>query len=123
MKFMIIVHSGNRKMLEEGKLPENLREMMQEMGRFNEKLMKAGIIQDAAGLQPSTKGARVHFPGKGKAPVVTPQGPFADSLISGFWVWDVKSKEEAIEWARQAPMEDGATLEIRKFAELSDYGL
>ena len=122
MRFMIIVHSGNRKMLEEGKMPDNLLAQMEQMGKFNDELVKAGVMETADGLVPGKSATRLYFPGGGKTPQMT-QGPFtSDSWIDGFWIWNVKSKEEAIEWAKKAPMEDGATLEIRKCANLEDFG-
>ncbi len=120
MRFMVLVHTGF-KGYEAGEMPD--QQLLTDMGKFNEELVNAGVMLSADGLQPSSKGARVHFPGKGKKSVIT-DGPFADThgLVAGFWIWQVKSKEEALEWAKRAPMEDGATLELRQIFESSDFG-
>jgi hypothetical protein len=120
MRFMVIVHPGNKKGYEAGQMPD--AELLTNMGKFNEELVKAGVMLSGEGLHPSSKGVRVHFPGKGKTNVT--QGPFPESqeLIGGFWIWQVKSKEEALDWAKRAPMEDGATLELRQVFESSDFG-
>ncbi|HTL70885.1 MAG TPA: YciI family protein [Candidatus Eisenbacteria bacterium] len=120
MRFLIIVHSGLRKSLADGQTPDP--KAMIEMGKFNDQLAKAGVMQTGEGLVPFNKATRLFFPGGGKAPSRL-EPPFAeDSWIDGFWIWNVKSKEEAVEWAKKAPMEDGATLEIRKIAGLEDFG-
>jgi len=94
------------------------------MGKFNEELVKAGVMVDGAGLQSSAKGARITFKGKA-APSVT-KGPFpnADQLVAGYWIINVKSLDEAIEWMRRCPNpgEDEGELEIRQFFELEDFG-
>ncbi|WP_234443806.1 YciI family protein [Streptomyces sp. NRRL B-24484] len=96
------------------------KEAIDAMNRFNEELIKAGIMLAADGLHPSSNGARLTFQG-GKATVT--DGPFAETkeLIAGFWVLDVSSREEALEWAGRAPFEDGAVLELRKVFEASDF--
>jgi hypothetical protein len=120
MRFMVLVYPGNRKGYEAGQMPE--QKLLENMGKFNEELVNAGVMLSGEGIHPSSKGARVHFPGKGKKAVVT-QGPFTDrELVGGFWMWQVKSKEEALEWAKRAPMEDGATLELRQVFEAADFG-
>jgi hypothetical protein len=93
-----------------------------EMGRFNEELVKAGVMLAGEGLLASSKGARVRFEKNGKKTVV--DGPFAETkeLVAGFWVWQVKSKEEAIEWLKRAPFREGDEVEIRQIAEASDFG-
>jgi hypothetical protein len=90
------------------------------MGKFNEELAKAGVLLAGEGLQASSKGARVRFSG-GKRTVI--DGPFAETkeLIAGFWLWQVKSKQEAIEWLKRAPFED-AEVEIRQVFEAADFG-
>jgi hypothetical protein len=120
MRFMVLVNPGNKKGYEAGQMPD--QELLANMSKFNEELGKAGVLLSGEGLQPSSKGARVHFPGNGKKSVT--HGPFTETreLIGGFWIWQVKSKEEALEWAKRAPMEDGATLELRQVFELSDFG-
>ena len=120
MRFMVLVYPGNKKGYEAGQMPE--QKLLESMGKFNEELVNAGVMLSGEGMHPSSKGARVHFPGKGKKVTVT-QGPFSErELVGGFWMWQVKSKEEALEWAKRAPMEDGATLELRQVFEAADFG-
>jgi hypothetical protein len=116
MRFMVIVKAN--KECEAGILPSE--EILAAMTKYNEGLVKAGVLLDLAGLQPSFKGARVKFSG-GKRTVT--DGPFAETneLIAGYWLIQVKSKEEAIEWAKRAPMED-TELEIRQLHEPEDFG-
>src|SRR5262245_30327615 len=118
MRFMILIHPGNKK-YEAGAMPDP--KMISAMMRFNEELSKAGILLGLDGLQPSSKGARVRFT-SGK-PVVS-DGPFTESkeLVGGYWIWQVRSKEEAIEWARRCPAEEGDVLEVRQIFEASDFG-
>ena len=117
MRFMVIVKAN--KDSEAGVLPG--RELMEEMGRFNEKLAQAGVLLAADGLQASSKGARVKFHGRGKTTVT--DGPFAETkeLVAGFWLWQVRSKEEAIEWVKRAPFTD-EEIEIRQVFEAEDFG-
>jgi hypothetical protein len=118
MRFMIIVKAS--KDSEAGKLPS--AELLAAMGKYNEALVKAGVMQAGEGLHASSKGARVTFSGTTRT--VT-QGPFAlDGLIAGFWIFKVKSKEEAIEWVKRAPnpMPDGGEIEIRQIFEAEDFG-
>jgi hypothetical protein len=116
MRFMVLVKAT--KDSEAGVLPS--KKMLTEMGKFNEELVKAGVMLAGEGLQPSSKGARVKFSG-GK-PTVT-DGPFAETkeLIAGFWMWKVKSKQEAIEWLKRAPFDD-EQVEIRQVFEAEDFG-
>ena len=116
MRFMVLVKAT--KDSEAGVLPT--REMLEAMGRFNEEMVKAGVMLEGEGLQASSKGARIKFSG-GK-PSVT-DGPFAETkeLVAGFWIIQVKSKEEAIEWISRAPFED-ADVEIRQVFEAPDFG-
>src|SRR2546422_8111532 len=116
MRFMVIVKAN--KDSEAGVMPSE--KMLTEMGKFNEELAKAGVMLAGDGLQPSSKGARVKFSG-GKR-IVT-DGPFAETkeLIAGFWLWQVKSKDEAIEWLKRAPFED-TEVEIRQVFEAEDFG-
>ena len=106
---------------EAGKLPEE--KLLADMGKYNEELVKAGVMLAGEGLQPSSKGARVHF-SKGKYTVV--DGPFAETkeLIAGFWIWQVKSKEEAIEWVKRCPnpLDGDFDIEIRQVFEVDDFG-
>jgi hypothetical protein len=119
MKVMVIVKAS--KDSEAGVMPST--ELLTAMGKFNEELVKAGIMLSGDGLQPSSRGARVKFHGKDRTVV---DGPFTETkeLIAGFWIWEVKSMEEAIAWARRCPnpMEDGGELEIRPFFEMADFG-
>jgi len=116
MRFMIIVKANADS--EAGKLPT--ASDLDEMTKFNEQLAKAGVMLAAEGLHASAKGARVRF-GQGKPKVM--DGPFTESkeLIAGFWIWNVKSKEEAIEWLKRAPFKDG-DVEIRQVFEHEDFG-
>jgi hypothetical protein len=119
MRFMIIVKAS--KDSEAGVMPS--QQLLTEMGKFNEELVKAGALLAAEGLQPSTKGARVRFSGSKRTVI---DGPFAETkeLIAGFWIWQVKSKEEAIEWVKRCPNphnEDGE-IEIRQVFEAEDFG-
>ena len=116
MRFMVLVKAT--KDSEAGVLPS--KKMLTEMGKFNEELVTAGVMLAGEGLQPSSKGARVKFSG-GK-PTVT-DGPFAETkeLIAGFWMWKVKSKQEAIDWLKRAPFED-EQVEIRQVFEAEDFG-
>src|SRR6267143_3830758 len=102
MQFMIIIKAN--KDSEAGVMPSE--ELLTEMGQFNEELVKAGVMLAAEGLHPSSKGARVKFSGRKRT--VT-DGPFTEAkeLIAGFWLWQVKSKEEAIEWLKRAPFDGG----------------
>ena len=117
MRFMIIVKAD--KDSEAGVLPNE--KLLTEMGKFNEELVKAGVMLAGEGLHPSSKGARVKFSGDKRTVI---DGPFADSkeLIAGFWLWQVKSKQEAIEWLKRAPFDGGAEVEIRQVFEADDFG-
>src|SRR5438309_8775335 len=119
MRFMMIVKAN--KDSEAGVLPS--RELIEAMGKFNEELVKAGVLLAAEGLQPSSKGARVKFSGAKRTVV---DGPFAETkeLIAGFWLWQCRSREEAIEWAKRCPNPTGAEgeLEIRQVFEADDFG-
>jgi hypothetical protein len=120
MRFMIMVKAS--KDSEAGKLPS--QELLAAMGKYNEELVKAGIMLGGEGLQPSSKGARVRFSGERR--MVT-DGPFAETkeLIAGYWLWQVKSKEEAIEWVKRCPNPMPGTeaeIEIRQVFEAEDFG-
>jgi hypothetical protein len=117
MRFMIIVPAN--KDSEAGVLPD--QKILTEMGKFNEQLVQAGVILAAEGLHASSKGARVKFDG-GK--VTVKDGPFTESkeLIAGFWLWQVKSREEAIQWLKKAPFGGGVEIEIRQVFEWEDFG-
>jgi hypothetical protein len=117
MRFMVIVKAN--KDSEAGVLPD--QKMLAAMGKFNDELVKAGVMLAGEGLHASSKGVRVQFSGKQR---VVRDGPFAETkeLIAGFWLWQVRSKEEAIEWLKRAPFEDGAEVEIRQVFEAEDFG-
>ena len=117
MRFMVIVKAD--KDSEAGIMPTE--KMLTDMGNFNQQLVDAGVMLAGEGLQPSSKGARVKFDGKGNASVI--DGPFAETkeLVAGFWVWKCNSKEEAIEWLKKAPFEN-TEVEIRQVFEAEDFG-
>src|SRR3954468_23035231 len=120
MRFMIIVKASQDS--EAGKMPS--QELLTAMGKFNEELVKAGIMQAGEGLQPSSKGARVKFAGDKR---IVADGPFAETkeLVAGFWLWKCKSKQEAIDWVKRCPNPMPGTepeVEIRQVFEASDFG-
>ena len=119
MRFMVMVKATKES--EAGVMPDE--KMFADMGKFNEELVKAGIMQAGEGLQPSSKGVRVRFSGKNRT--VT-DGPFAETkeLVAGFWLWKVRSMEEAIEWVKRCPnpMMEDSDIEIRPVFELEDFG-
>ncbi len=118
MRFMIIVKAT--KDSEAGVMPSE--QLLTDMGKFNEELAKAGIMLAGDGLQPSSKGARVRFSGSKRTVV---DGPFAETkeLVAGFWIWQVKSKQEAIEWVKRCPnpMPGDSDIEIRQLFEAEDF--
>ena len=119
MRFLVMVKAT--KDSEAGVLPDE--KMFVEMGKFNEELVKAGIMLAGEGLQPSSKGARVRFSGTKRTVI---DGPFAETkeLVAGYWIWKVKSKEEAIEWVKRCPnpMPTDSEIEIRQIYEMEDFG-
>jgi hypothetical protein len=119
MRFMVLVKAD--KNTEAGALPDE--KLLTEMGKFNEELAKAGVLLAGEGLHPSSKGARVHFSGSKRTVI---DGPFAETkeLVAGYWLWNVKSKEEAIEWVKRCPNPTGteAVIEIRQVFEAEDFG-
>jgi hypothetical protein len=116
---MVLVKAD--KNTEAGALPDE--KLLTEMGKFNEELAKAGVLLAGEGLHPSSKGARVHFSGAKRTVI---DGPFAETkeLVAGYWLWKVKSKEEAIEWVKRCPNPTGAEaeIEIRQVFEAEDFG-
>jgi len=116
MRFMVLVKADKNS--EAGVMPS--QELLTQMGNFNEQLVKAGVMLAGEGLHASSKGARVRFSG-GKKTVI--DGPFTETkeLVAGYWLWQVKSKEEAIEWLKRAPFED-TEVEIRQVFEAEDFG-
>ncbi len=119
MRFVILIKAT--KDSEAGVMPSE--QLLTEMGRFNEELVKAGVMLAGEGLQPSSKGARVRFSGTKRTVI---DGPFAETkeLIAGFWIWQVKSKDEAIEWVKRCPnpMPGESEIEIRQVFEAEDFG-
>jgi hypothetical protein len=119
MRFMIIVKATRES--EAGALPST--ELLEAMGKYNEELVKAGVMLAGEGLQPSSKGARVRFSGTKRSVI---DGPFTETkeLIAGFWLFQVRSKEEAIEWVKRCPnpMEGESEIEIRQVFEAEDFG-
>ncbi|MBR8376474.1 YciI family protein [Burkholderia cenocepacia] len=119
MRVMVIVKATADS--ESGQMPDT--ELMAEMGRFNEELVKAGILLAADGLRPSSHGKRVHFSGKNRSVI---DGPFAETkeLVAGYWLWQVKSMEEAVEWVKRCPnpMPGDSDIEIRPLFEMEDFG-
>ena len=117
MRVMVIVKASKES--EAGVLPST--ELLASMGKYNEQLVKAGVMLAGDGLQPSSKGKRIKFSGKKRT--VT-DGPFAETkeLVAGFWIWQVRSIEEAEEWLKRAPFEGGEEVEIRQVFETADFG-
>jgi hypothetical protein len=114
---MVIVKAN--KDSEAGVMPNE--QMLTEMGRYNEELVKAGVLLAMEGLHASAKGARVRFSGKKRTVI---DGPFSETkeLVAGFWLWQVRSKEEAIEWLKRAPFDNDTEVELRQVFELDDFG-
>jgi hypothetical protein len=119
MRVMVMVKANEES--EEGVMPST--EILSAMGKYNEELVKAGIMLDGEGLHPSSKGVRIQFAGDQRSVV---DGPFTETkeLIAGYWVWQVRDMDEAIEWAKRCPNPTGAesTLELRPVFELDDFG-
>ncbi len=117
MRCMVIVKADRDS--EAGVLPDTA--LFEAMGKYNEELVKAGVMLAGDGLKPSSSGARVRFDGKQRTVI---DGPFAESkeLVAGFWLWQVKSLAEAIEWLKRAPFDGGTEVEIRPLYEAEDFG-
>jgi hypothetical protein len=117
MRVMVIVKADKNS--EAGVMPS--RELLTAMGKFNEELVKAGVMLAGEGLHPSSKGKRVRFSG-GKHSII--DGPFTESkeLVAGFWLWQVRSMDEAIEWLKRSPFGGGAEIEVRPVFEADDFG-
>lgn len=117
MRVMVIVKASAES--EAGVMPDS--KGLAEMGKFNEQLVEAGIMLMGDGLHPSSRGARVRFEGKQRRVI---DGPFTESkdLIAGFWLWQVRSLEEAVEWIKRAPFDGGAEIELRPLFEVEDFG-
>ena len=118
MRFMVIVKANAQS--EAGEMPSD--ELVEAMGKFNQELIDAGVLLDAAGLKSSANGARVHFSGNKRTVI---DGPFAESkeLVAGYWVWEVKSLQEAIDWVKRCPNPHNgdSDIEIRPFFEPEDF--
>ena len=117
MRVMVIVKASEQS--EAGVLPDT--EILTKMGKYNEELVKAGVMLAGDGLQPSSKGKRVRFSGEKRTVI---DGPFTEAkeLIAGYWLWQVRSIEEAVEWLKRAPFGGGTEVEIRAVAEPCDFG-
>src|ERR1700754_6423 len=117
MRVMVIVKANEDS--EAGVMPSE--QILTDMGKYNEELVKAGVMLAGEGLHPSSKGKRVKFNGSNR--LVT-DGPFAETreLIAGFWLWQVKSMDEAVEWLKRAPFDGGTELEIRQVFEMEEFG-
>ena len=125
MRFMVMVKATKNSeagiMPGDPRAPAGYEKLFEEMGKFNEELVKAGVLLAAEGLQPTSKGKRVKF--SGSTPTVI-DGPFTESkeLVGGFWLWQVKSMDEAIAWIKRAPFGGGVEIEIRRVFETEDFG-
>ena len=117
MRVMVFVKASKES--EAGQMPST--QILADMGKFNEELVNAGIMEAGEGLHPSSKGKRVRFSGSNRTVI---DGPFAETkeLIAGFWLWKVKSMDEAVEWLKRAPFDGGAELEIRRLFEMEEFG-
>ena len=117
MRVMVLVKANKES--EGGEMPSE--KMLSEMMRFNEQLVQAGIMLAGEGLHPSSKGKRVQFGDKGTKVI---DGPFTETkeLVAGYWVWQVRSMDEAVEWLKRAPFDPGAEIEIRPVFEADDFG-
>jgi hypothetical protein len=117
MRVIVLVKASKES--EAGQMPN--KKLLTDMGNYNEELVKAGIMKAGEGLHPSSKGKRVRF-GKGDRTVI--DGPFSETkeLVAGFWIWEVKSMNEAVEWLKRAPFEPGDEVEIRPIFEAEDFG-
>jgi hypothetical protein len=117
MRVMVIVKGDKNS--EAGILPK--KDLFEKMGKYNEELVKAGVMLAGEGLQPTSKGKRVKFSGSQRTVI---DGPFTESkeLIAGFWLWQVRSMDEAVEWLKRAPFDGGTEIELRQVYELEDFG-
>ena len=117
MRFMVLVKASKES--EAGVLPDE--QILSAMAKYNEELVKAGVMLSGESLQASSKGARVRFDGEKRTVI---DGPFAETkeLVAGYWIWQCKSKAEAVDWLKRAPFDGGAEVEIRQIFELEDFG-
>ena len=116
MRFMVLVPGDSRS--EAGEMPST--ELLEAMTRYNEELVKAGVMLAGEGLQPTAKGARVRFEGSERTVI---DGPFTEAkeIVAGFWLWQCGSREEAIEWLKRAPFDGGTEIELRQVHEFEDF--
>ncbi len=116
MRFMVLVPGGPES--EAGEMPPT--ELLEQMTRYNEELVKAGVMLTGDGLRPTSHGARVRFEG-GERTVI--DGPFTESkeIVAGYWIWECSSREEALEWLKRAPFDGGTEIELREIAEMEDF--
>jgi len=117
MRVMVLVKASKES--EAGQMPS--QQLLREMGNFNDQLVKAGVMQAAEGLRPSSTGKRVRFSGANRTVI---DGPFAETkeLIAGYWIWKVSSIDDAVEWLKKAPFDGGTEIEIRPIFEADDFG-
>jgi hypothetical protein len=117
MRFMVIVKADKNS--EAGEMPN--QKLLEDMGKYNEELVKAGVMLAGDGLHPSSKGARVRFDGAKRTVI---DGPFAETkeLVAGYWIWKVASKQEAVDWLKRAPFDGGTEVELRQVFEMEDFG-
>ena len=117
MRVMVLVKANADS--EAGVMPS--RELLEAMGKFNEELVKAGVMLEGEGLHPTSKAVRVQFDGRQRRVI---DGPFTETkeLVAGYWLWQVKSMDEAVEWLKRAPFDGGETVEIRPVFEAEDFG-
>jgi hypothetical protein len=117
MRVMVIVKANKES--EAGQMPDE--KILTDMGKYNEELVKAGIMKAGDGLHPSSKGKRVRFSGSERTVI---DGPFTETkeLIAGFWIWQVKSMDEALSWLKRAPFDGGTEIEVRPIFEMEDFG-
>src|SRR3712207_4301971 len=117
MRFMVLVPASPES--EAGEMPST--ELLEEMTKYNEELVKAGVMLAGDGLHPTSKGARVRFEG-GERKVI--DGPFTEAkeLVAGYWIWECSSRDEAIEWLKRAPFDGGTEIELRQIFEDDDFG-
>jgi hypothetical protein len=118
MRVLVVVKASKES--EAGQMPTE--QLLREMGKFNEELVNAGVMQAGEGLQPSSKGKRVRFSGANRTVI---DGPFAETkeLIAGFWLWKVKNMDDAVAWLKKAPFDGGTEIEIRPIFEAEDFGM
>ena len=117
MRVIVLVKASKES--ETGQMPSE--EILREMGKYNEQLVNAGVMQAGEGLHPTSKGKRIRFSGSQRTVI---DGPFAETkeLVAGFWIWKVKSIEDAVEWLKKAPFDGGTEVEIRPIFEAEDFG-